>query len=207
MSVRHGLLALLDRRSMHGYELRRELEDELGPEWAVNYGQVYSTLERLVRDELVVQSETISTAEAPDRKLYTVTPKGRAHLRQWFLTPIGGIETSRDEMYAKVLLALTGDVDIEEVVQVERKAQLRRIGQLTTLKEQLDPELELSSVLYLDMSIMKTEAIITWLDTAEARIRKAVTSGATGVTRAGHAQRPAAELDSPKGADSERERR
>ena len=60
MSVKHGLLAVLDRHSMHGYDLRRELEVELGPEWAVNYGQIYSTLERLVRDGLVVQSETVS---------------------------------------------------------------------------------------------------------------------------------------------------
>ena len=78
MSVKHGLLAVLDRRSMHGYELRKELVDGLGPEWNVNYGQVYSTLERLVRDGLCVQSETVSVADAPDRKLYTVTPAGRA---------------------------------------------------------------------------------------------------------------------------------
>ena len=90
MSVKYGLLAVLDRHSMHGYDLRRELEVELGPEWAVNYGQIYSTLERLVRDGLVVQSETVSSAEAPDRKLYTVTPGGRAELREWFLTPVGG---------------------------------------------------------------------------------------------------------------------
>ena len=75
MSVKHGILAVLERRSMHGYELRRDLEDELGPAWAVNYGQIYTTLERLVRDGLVVQSETVSTADAPDRKLYTVTTR------------------------------------------------------------------------------------------------------------------------------------
>ena len=87
MSVRHGLLAVLNRRSMHGYELRKELVDGLGPEWNVNYGQIYSTLERLVRDGLCVQSETVSVVDAPDRKLYTVTPAGRAELRSWFLTP------------------------------------------------------------------------------------------------------------------------
>ncbi len=82
MSVKHGLLAVLNRRSMHGYELRKELVDGLGPEWNVNYGQVYSTLERLVRDGLCVQSETVSVVDAPDRKLYTVTPAGRAELQE-----------------------------------------------------------------------------------------------------------------------------
>ena len=172
MSVRHGLLALLDRRSMHGYEMRRELETELGPDWAVNYGQIYSTLERLLRDGYVVQSETVATSEAPDRKLYTVTPAGRAELRRWFTSPMDGVETGRDELFAKIILSLTGDVAVEDVIHAQRKGLLRRIGSLTELKEHLDPELELAAVLQVDMFIMRTEAIIKWLDTAEAKIRK-----------------------------------
>lgn len=182
MSVKHGILALLNRRSMHGYELGRELSDELGEGWAVNYGQVYSTLERLARDGFVVQSETIPSAEAPDRKLYTVTPAGRTELRRWFLTADEHAETGREELYAKVMLALTGDIDLEEVIHAQRKGQLRRIGQLTEIKEQLDPELELGSVLQLDMFILKTEAVLKWLDTSEARIRRAAATRPSGVT-------------------------
>lgn len=181
MSVKHGILALLDRRSMHGYELGRELADELGPGWAVNYGQIYSTLERLSRDGLVVQSETVSSAEAPDRKLYTVTPAGRTELRRWFLSPVEGAETGREELYAKIMLGLTGDVDIEDVIQAQRKGQLRRIGELTAIKEDVDPELELGTVLQLDMFILKTEAVVRWLDIAEERIRKARAARPEGV--------------------------
>jgi len=181
MSVRHGLLAVLNRRSMHGYELRKELVDELGPDWNVNYGQIYSTLERLVRDGLCVQSETVSVVDAPDRKLYTVTPAGRAELRSWFLTPTDGAEAGRDELFAKIALGLTGDVDVEQVIQAQRKGLLRRIGLLTGLKEQLDPELDLTAMLQVDLSIAKTDAIIRWLDTAEAKILKVATSSPRGV--------------------------
>lgn len=181
MSVKFGILAVLDRRSMHGYELRRELEDELGPEWAVNYGQIYSTLDRLVRDGLVVQSETVSSGEAPDRKLYTVTPAGRAELRAWFLAPVNGADAGRDELYAKVVLAMTGGVDVEDVIQAQRKGQLRRIGLLTELKEQHDQDIELTTVLQLDMAIMKTEAVIKWLDSAEKKIHASASGGLGGV--------------------------
>jgi DNA-binding PadR family transcriptional regulator len=181
MSVKHGLLAMLDRRSMHGYELRRELADGLGAEWNVNYGQVYSTLERLVRDGLCVQSETVPVADAPDRKLYTVTPAGRAELRCWYLSPTEGLETGRDELYAKVVLGLTGGVAVSDVIQAQRKGLLRRIGLLTELKERLDPELELIEVLQVDLSIAKTDALIRWLDAAEARIGRATTSTVSGV--------------------------
>jgi len=190
MSVRHGLLAILNRRSMHGYELRRELIDELGPEWTVNYGQIYSTLERLVRDGLVVQSETVTTAEAPDRKLYTVTPAGRTALRQWFLAPPEGVETGRDELFAKIALALTGDVDVEQVIHAQRKGQLRAIGLLTELKEQLDPDLDLAAMLYADLSIAKTDAVLRWLDNAEARIRKAARNSPSGISAGGVREKP-----------------
>jgi DNA-binding PadR family transcriptional regulator len=183
VSVKYGLLALLNRRSMHGYEMRRELEEELGPQWAVNYGQIYTTLERLVRDGLVVQSETVVSGDAPDRKLHTVTPAGRAELHRWFLSPIESLDAGRDGLHAKIILALTGDVPVEKVIQTERKAQLRRIGQLTELKEKHDLELELAAVLQLDMSIVKTEAVIRWLDTAEAKIAKALVARVDGVTQ------------------------
>jgi DNA-binding PadR family transcriptional regulator len=183
MSVKYGLLAVLDRHSMHGYDLRRELEIELGPEWAVNFGQIYSTLERLVRDGLVVQSETVSTAEAPDRKLYTVTPAGRSELKQWFLTPAQSAASGRDELYAKVILGLRSDVDIEQIIQAQRKEELRRIGSITKLKDALDPDLELPAVLELDLAILKTESVIKWLEVAEARIAKVVGIDATAVRR------------------------
>jgi DNA-binding PadR family transcriptional regulator len=183
VSVKYGILAVLDRHSMHGYDLRRELETELGPEWTVNYGQVYSTLERLVRDELVVQSETVSSSDAPDRKLYTVTPAGRADLRRWFLTPVASGATGRDELYAKVVLGLSSDVDVEQIVQAQRKEELRRIASLTKLKDGLDTDLDLPAVLDLDLAILKTESIIKWLDTAEARIRKAASSDGVALRR------------------------
>ena len=186
MSVKHGLLAILDRRSMHGYELRRELVDELGPDWALNFGQVYTTLERLVRDGLVVQSETLSSASAPDRKLYTVTPSGRTELRRWFLAPVEGVEAGRDELYAKIMLALTGDLDVEQVTQAQRKGLLKAIGSLTAAKEDLDPDLDLAATLHIDLLIGRTDALLRWLDTAEARIRRATQTGASGVdARAG----------------------
>ncbi len=183
MSVKYGLLAVLDRHSMHGYDLRRELEVELGPDWAVNYGQIYSTLERLVRDGLVVQSETVTSAEAPDRKLYTVTPAGRSDLKQWFLTPVRGVTSGRDELYAKVILGLSSDIDVEQIIQAQRKEELRRIGGLTKLKDTLDPDLELPAMLEIDLAILKTEGVIKWLDMADARIRKAARTEATAVRR------------------------
>ncbi|MDT8433790.1 MAG: PadR family transcriptional regulator [Anaerosomatales bacterium] len=193
MSVKHGLLALLERRSMHGYELRRELEDELGPEWAVNYGQIYTTLERLERDGLLVHCATVSSEDAPDRKLYTATPAGRTELRAWYLSPVPDAESARDELYARIALALTSDVEVADIIQAQRKMLLQRIGRLTETKERLDVKLDLASVLRLDLAIVKTDAVIRWLDSAEAKIRRSAMSdpaGVTAVRRPGRTRQP-----------------
>ena len=54
MSIRHGLLALLERGPMYGYQLRAAFEESTGATWPLNIGQVYTTLSRLERDGLGV---------------------------------------------------------------------------------------------------------------------------------------------------------
>ena len=51
MSVRHALLALLSEGPKYGLQLRQEFEESTGDVWPLNVGQVYTTLQRLERDE------------------------------------------------------------------------------------------------------------------------------------------------------------
>ena len=53
MSVRFGLLALLDEAPRHGYNLKTAFERRTGGSWLLNIGQVYTTIQRLERDGLV----------------------------------------------------------------------------------------------------------------------------------------------------------
>ena len=53
MSVRSGLMALLAEGEKYGAQLRSEFEARTGGTWPLNVGQVYTTLDRLVRDGLV----------------------------------------------------------------------------------------------------------------------------------------------------------
>ena len=53
MSVRLGLMALLAEGEKYGAQLRSEFEARTGGTWPLNVGQVYTTLDRLVRDGIV----------------------------------------------------------------------------------------------------------------------------------------------------------
>src|SRR6266540_4118554 len=72
MSVRHSLLALLERRPMYGYGLKGEFEAATGHMWPLNDGQVYTTLARLERDGLVE-----ADAGADGQKVYRLAERGR----------------------------------------------------------------------------------------------------------------------------------
>ena len=76
-SVKNALLALLAERPRHGYELRDLFEAALGGHWELNSGQIYSSLDRLSRDGLVVE-ESIekgeTTAEVVRRWRYGLCP-------------------------------------------------------------------------------------------------------------------------------------
>jgi DNA-binding PadR family transcriptional regulator len=50
MTVREGLLALLQEGPRHGYQLKTEFESATGGVWPLNVGQVYTTLDRLERE-------------------------------------------------------------------------------------------------------------------------------------------------------------
>jgi DNA-binding PadR family transcriptional regulator len=86
------VLGLLKERSMHGYELRKQLGTMLGPFWQVSWGSLYPTLRRLAKAGYVEKvhepgaSRRIkkSTGRAPGRRrtVYQITPPGEDAFRR-----------------------------------------------------------------------------------------------------------------------------
>jgi DNA-binding PadR family transcriptional regulator len=72
-----AVLGLLKERPMHGYQLSRELSEQLGGLRRVSYGSLYPTLRRLERDGAV--EATGPGASGGRRKtVYRITPEGEA---------------------------------------------------------------------------------------------------------------------------------
>ena len=197
MSIRHGLLALLERGPMYGYQLRASFEESTGATWPLNIGQVYTTLARLERDGLVEAAGD----DGEGHQVYALTEAGRAELREWFRTPVRRETRPRDELAIKIALAVgTPGVDLAQVIQAQRTDSLRALQDYTRLKARADHE-DLAWLLVLDSLIFATEAEVRWLDTCEARIAGAgvraavVREGATRpVTPAGPAADASAEV-------------
>jgi DNA-binding PadR family transcriptional regulator len=172
MSIRHGLLALLERGPSHGYQLRTEFDAATGATWPLNVGQVYTTLDRLERDGLVAQD---GEADADGRIAYRITDLGRQELTAWFTSPVTRQGAPRDELAIKLALAVTTPgIDVLSVVQTQRGATMTSLQELTRLKSRADgdPD-ELAWSLVLDALLFRAEAEIRWLDHCEARVARA----------------------------------
>ena len=169
MSVRHGLLALLERGTRYGYQLRTEFESATGGTWPLNIGQVYTTLSRLERDGLVRALPESDGGQRP----YEITDDGRVELTLWFATPVEPADRPRDELAIKLALALTTPgVDVRAVVQTQRTATIRQLQELTRLKAPDPAPGDLAWRLVLEAMVFRTEAEVRWLDHCEASIAR-----------------------------------
>ncbi|MEN8649672.1 PadR family transcriptional regulator [Streptomyces sp. 21So2-11] len=192
MSIRHGLLALLEQGSRYGSQLRTEFESRTGSTWPLNVGQVYTTLNRLERDGMVAQGGE----DDAGHPLYTITDVGRSELKSWFERPVDRASPPRNELAIKLAMAVGAPgVDIRAVIQAQRHATLQAMQDYTRLKAQallavesgdVDRERDdLAWLLVLEQLIFQSEAEARWLDHSESRLARL---SATSALRARNAR-------------------
>lgn len=167
MSVRHALLALLSEGPKIGLRLREEFEERTGDVWPLNVGQVYTTLQRLERDGLIAANGD----DEGHQKDYRITDEGRAEVDAWLRTPPSVIPP-RDELVIKVLVALgVPGVDVPAVLQSHRRSLVQVMQTYTALKEEALDDVRVALVV--DAELFRLDALIRWLDSADARLRSA----------------------------------
>jgi len=173
MSVRHALLALLSEGPKYGLQLRQEFESRTGEVWPLNVGQVYTTLQRLERDGLV---ESTDAGEAGPQNVFTITATGNEELGTWLRTPPEVHPPPRDELVIKVLVAMrVPGVDMSELLQVHRRRLVEAMQEYTHLKTEMSSvDIELGIVV--DSELFRVEAIVRWIDAADARLKRAPAS-------------------------------
>src|SRR3954451_7188906 len=167
MSVRQGLLALLDESDMYGYQLRATFEQRTGATWPLNIGQVYTTLNRLERDGLVEEH-----ADGEGHQTYRITQAGRDEVRRWFVTPVSRTSAPRDELAIKLALAVQArDIDVTAIIAAQRTETLRTLQDYTRLKAKALAT-DVAWLLVLDAMVFQAEAEVRWLDLCDSRLAR-----------------------------------
>ncbi|HEY0247720.1 MAG TPA: PadR family transcriptional regulator [Gryllotalpicola sp.] len=180
MSVRQSLLAILDQGPCYGYQLRAEFDRRTGGTWPLNVGQIYQTLDRLERDQLVARGES----DREGRAYYEITAAGHAEVASWLSSPVEHQTAARDELAIKLAVAATlPGVDLAHVIQVQRTATIALLRDLTrttgAIDEPQSPE-DLAYLLLVDAQIFQADGELRWLDHTEGRLARAAASGVAG---------------------------
>ena len=191
MSVKHAILGILADAPAHGYDLKTRFEEKVGEFWSLNYGQVYTTLDRLHKDGLV-EFDTVEQGDKPDKKIYRITSAGQDAFTQWQLSPIKAEPRAlRDELFLKLMFIDKSQAQhIMRTIQRQQSVYMAHMMQLTNRKYEIEEQAQqkikdvandderdameqekVISTLLIDVAIYHAEADIRWLRHCEAKLK------------------------------------
>ncbi|MFD0338826.1 PadR family transcriptional regulator [Streptomyces sp. NPDC001890] len=165
MSIGHTLLGLLESGPRHGYDLKRTFDEKFGHDRPLHYGQVYSTMSRLLKNGLV-EVDGVESGGGPERKRYAITEAGITDVSSWLAQPEKPEPYLQSTLYTKVVLALLTGRSAEALLDTQRTEHLRLMRILTDRKRKGD----LADQLICDHALFHLEADLRWLELTAARL-------------------------------------
>jgi DNA-binding PadR family transcriptional regulator len=165
MAIGEALLGLLERGPQYGYGLKKSYDLHFGRDRPLDYGQVYSTLSRLLRDGLV-EENGVEAGGGPSRKRYAITAAGVTDVERWLATPEPPQPYLQNTLYTKLVLALLSDRSAQEVLDGQRAAHLTAMREFTARKRAGD----FADQLICDYALFHLEADLRWLELTASRV-------------------------------------
>jgi len=160
-----ALLGLLCPQPSYGYDLKHAYDRFFATRRPLAFGQVYSTLSRLIRDGFI-EALGEEAGDGPDRKRYAVTDQGRERIAQSIFTPDPPNDHLQSNLFAKTIIALLIEDDAERLLDLQRAEHMSRMREFTALKREAD----IAHVLIYDYAIFHIEADLRWIDLTSARL-------------------------------------
>jgi DNA-binding PadR family transcriptional regulator len=91
MSLKYGLLGLLNYEKMSGYDLDKVFKDSLAFFWQGQTSQIYRELGAMEKSGWIT-SEIEFQTDKPNKKWYALTPDGKKEFMNWLASPEGAVE-------------------------------------------------------------------------------------------------------------------
>jgi len=105
-----------------------------------------------------------------------ITETGTQELAGWLRTPPNLVPPPRDEVVIKVLVALQiPQIDIRTILQAHRRHVIEVMQRYTRIKAEASED-DVPLALVADAQLFRLEAIVRWLDAADARLKQPLSS-------------------------------
>jgi PadR family transcriptional regulator AphA len=109
-------------RPTHGYAVAKLLGEDgpIGRVWTLHRNEVYNTLNRLTRRELISEGDIEQSERGPDRTLLRATPAGKRLLRRWLVQPVDHVRDVRTLLLLKLLLLERSGGDPASLIDAQK---------------------------------------------------------------------------------------
>lgn len=169
MALEHALLVALREQPASGLDLAKRFSRSIGFFWSATHQQIYKVLGRMETAGWVAATE-VSQSGKPDKKVYDVTPAGRAALAAWLAEPTP-THALRSDLAVKMRGASFGDREaVLDVVRANLADHHVRLDHYRQLMKRDYPAgrgdlsgLGLDHYLVLRGGILTEETWVAWL--------------------------------------------
>jgi len=176
MSLKYGLLGLLNHEPMTGYDLDKEFKTSLAHFWQAKTSQVYRELDTMEQTGWL-KSEQVVQTEKPNKRVYSITAKGREAFLDWLSNPndIEGATRIKSVFFMRLFFA--GETSRKQALELvyAYRAQclvgMQEMDMANTLMTQAEPSHSAEDAMYWRLIMMNGEMMRkTRLEWAEKAI-------------------------------------
>jgi len=158
---------------MHGYQLKKTIENQFGHMWTINYGQIYPNLKKLKDEGLVTMIEDANHGEkGPSRKMYAITEKGNRVFREWLGSLPEKNMILRDPFLMRFVFFGFGDKEraieiVDDQINLYQTQMKNRRENLERLKHH-----DIYVRLMAELGVKMNEMLLEWLEQSRKEIEK-----------------------------------
>jgi PadR family transcriptional regulator AphA len=133
-SLEHALLGLIaEMPGITGYDIVKVFALSMQHYWHAHQGQIYPTLERMVRGGLIHSREIIQRGR-PNKRTFTIAPAGRRMLVQWLESPIEELRIKHSQLMRTRFLGHLGPDGARTKIGEQRAGWARRLEELRSIE-------------------------------------------------------------------------
>ena len=174
--TRYTLLGMLSIEPQTGYNIAKMIRVSTSFFWSESEGQIYPELARLVEEKLVQCEDLTPEGKGRQKKLYSITTKGRKELASW-LMDVPHKTLIRNELLLKLFFSdnVGSEVAIKHLIDFKTKvvSQLEMLDSI--YKNEVATDMSSSHAKYwlitMDYGLELARAQLKWCEKALAKLR------------------------------------
>jgi len=180
MSLKHGLLGLLNYEPMTGYDLDKMFKESLGYFWHAKASQIYRELDAMEQNGWLT-SERVIQDEKPNKRVYSITAEGKAEFLDWLSLPKSDIKNAMQQKNALLMrVFFGGEAKKEQTLELLRSfreewlAYIQEMDRVRAVIAQEAPDSDPEQVIHWEITVLHGEIVnrarLEWVEKSIAML-------------------------------------